>query len=79
MVQFLIMRVPSEGFQKGKNLKKYILNIVSLFLASDTAVYGELGRYPMFITRYIQIIKCWFKLLQTDIIISKVIQETVLH
>ena len=33
-----------------------------------TAVYGELGRYPLYISRYVRIIKYWFRLIQTDTI-----------
>ena len=32
-------------------------------------VYGELGRYPLYINRYVSIIKYWFKLLKTENII----------
>ena len=33
-----------------------------------TAVCGELGRYPLYISRYVRIIKYWFRLIQTDTI-----------
>lgn len=38
---------------------------------SNAAVYGELARYPLYIVRYVKIIKYWFRLLQTDNIILK--------
>ena len=31
-----------------------------------TAVYSELGRYPLYISRYLRILKYWFRLNQTD-------------
>ena len=33
------------------------------------AVYGELGRYPLYITRYIRIVKYWFKIMNSNNII----------
>jgi len=27
-----------------------------------TAVYGELGRYPLYSSRYVRILKYWFRL-----------------
>ena len=43
------------------------------------AVYGELGRFPMCISRYHKIIKYWFKVLQTDNIILKNVYLHSLH
>lgn len=41
----------------------------------NVAVYGELGRYPLYISRFVRIIKYWFKVLNSDnIIIKKVYQ-----
>ena len=37
----------------------------------DAAVYGELGRYLMFVPRYVRTIKYWCKLLNTETIILK--------
>jgi hypothetical protein len=42
-------------------------------------VYGELGRYPLFISRYIRIIKYWFKLLYTDNIILRSVYQLALN
>ena len=36
-----------------------------------TAVYVEFGRYPLYISRYLRILKYWFKLIQTDNIIMQ--------
>ncbi len=42
------------------------------------AVYGELGRYPLYINRYFRVIKYWFKLLTTSNCILKAIYELLL-
>ena len=38
-----------------------------------TAVYGELGRYPLYISRYLRILKYWLRLIQTDTIIMQTV------
>ena len=43
------------------------------------AVYGELGRFPMYVLRYHKIIKYWFKVLQTENIILKNVYLQSLH
>ena len=40
-----------------------------------TAVYGELGRYPLYISRYLRILKYWFRLIQTDNIIMQTVYK----
>ena len=40
-----------------------------------TAVYGELGRYPLYISRYLGILKYWFRLIQTDNIIMQTVYK----
>ena len=39
------------------------------------AVCGELGRYPLYISRYVRILKYWFRLIQTDNIIMQTIHK----
>ena len=46
---------------------KYILNVRRT--TSNAGIYGELDRYPLYITYYTKIIKYWFKLLKSDDII----------
>ena len=36
---------------------------------STAAVYGELGRYPLYISRFVRILKYWFKIRNTDNIV----------
>jgi len=38
-----------------------------------TAVYGELGRYPLYSSRYLRILEYWFRLIQTDNIIMQTV------
>ena len=37
----------------------------------NAAVYGELGRYPLYVNRYIRIIKYWLNVVNTDNILLK--------
>ena len=44
----------------------------------NACVYGELGRYPMYINRYMRIIKYWFNIRRSkNIIIKTVYNVTV--
>ena len=40
-----------------------------------TAVYSELGRYPLNSSRYLRILKYWFRLIQTDNIIMQTVYK----
>jgi len=53
---------------------KRILNV-----RSNTCTSGDLGRYPLFITRYVRIIKYWFKLLTTGNIILRTVYNQALN
>ena len=48
---------------------KRILNVRQS--TCNAVVYAELGRYPLFINRYVQILKYWFKLKSTENVILK--------
>ena len=69
------------GFTQSKEQERIHLKFCKRILklkanTSNAGVYGELGRYPLFITRYIQIIKYWSKIIHTDnIIIEKVYEQ----
>ena len=41
-------------------------------------VYGELGRYPLFINRYARIVKYWCKIVESDNIVIKHIYNSLL-
>ena len=48
---------------------------------SDAAVYGELGRVPLYINRYVQVIKYWFKVIISleNIIVKSVYDNSILN
>ena len=59
----------SVGYTSSKQIERIHLKYCKKSLGvktvtSNVGVYGELARYmyPLFINRYVQIIKCWFKL-----------------
>ena len=71
---------PIWGFTKSKELEqihlkycKWILGVKSR--TGNAAVYGELGRYPLYISRHVQIMKYWLKLLDTDNVILQTVYE----
>lgn len=45
----------------------------------NAAVYGELGRYPLYINRYTCIDKYWLRLCRNDNIIIKTIVYTAMN
>lgn len=65
------------GFSKSKEIERIHLKFCKTVLNVKTsscnmAVYGELGRYPLYVNRYVRIIKFWCKVITSDnIIISK--------
>ena len=59
------------GYTKSKQLErihlKFCKKILNVKLStSNVGVYGDLGRYPLYISRYVRMLKYWFKLLYTD-------------
>jgi len=68
------------GFKQSKELERIHLKFCKRILklktnTSNAGVYGELGRYPLFISRYLKIIKYWSKIIHTDNIIIKKVYE----
>ena len=68
------------GFSKSKEIErvhlKFCKRLLNVRLNTCTAgVYGELGRYPLYISRYVRIIKCWCKVVNSDNIIIKKLYE----
>ena len=66
------------GFSKSKDIERLHLKFCKSILGvkqstCNAAVYSELGRYPLFITRYVQIIKYWLKILNSNNIILKTV------
>ena len=72
------------GFTKSTQLERIHLKFCKATLgvrqsSSNVAVYGELGRYPLHINRYVRILKYWFKLKKSDnIVIQSVIEDAML-
>lgn len=64
------------GFTKSNEIEsihlKFCKKILNVKMStSDAAAYGELGRFPLYIPRYICIIKYLFKVIRTDNVILK--------
>ena len=59
-----------SGFSKWKEIERIHLKFCKKILmckmnTPTTAVYGELGRYPLYISRCLRILEYWFRLIQT--------------
>ena len=72
------------GFTKSKELERIHLKFLKYILCvksstSNMAVYGELGRYPLYISRYVRIIKYWTKVVQTENIIIKSLYDVMMQ
>ena len=71
------------GYTKSKEIERIHLKFCKQLLRVNSntcsaAVYGELGRYPLYIHRYIRIIKYWFKIKDSDNIILNVVYNEAL-
>ncbi|XP_045180152.2 uncharacterized protein LOC123539573 isoform X1 [Mercenaria mercenaria] len=63
------------GLSKSKQLETLHIKFCKTLLGvrqstCNVAVYGELGRYPLYINRYVRIVKYWLKLCQSNNIIT---------
>ena len=66
------------GYTTSKQIErinlKYCKKILGVKTAtSNVGVYGESARYPLFINRYVQILKYWFKLQETENCVLKTV------
>ena len=64
------------GNSKSKEIERIHMKFCKAILnvrtnTSNAGVYGELGRYPLYISRYVRILKYWFKLRNTDNVLLK--------
>ncbi len=71
------------GNTKSKEIERIHLKFCKTVLGvklstSNVGVYGELCRYPLYINRHIRMIKYWFKLVNTQNCILKVIYNSAL-
>jgi len=67
-----------SGFSKSKEIERIHLKFCKkiIMCKMNTAVYGESGHYPLYSSRYVRILKYWFRLIQTDnIIIIQTVYE----
>ena len=71
-----ILNCSSEicGFSKSKELERLHLKFCKRILkvtlsSSNSAIYGELERFPLYMSRYRKIIKYWCKIVQSENII----------
>lgn len=72
------------GFSKSKEIERIHLKFCKRILkvklsTSNAGIYGELGRYPLYITRYVRILRYWFKILNTNNIILSTVYRNMLH
>lgn len=72
------------GFGKSTVIEKVHLKFLKRLLhvkpsSSNMSVYGELGRFPMFIYRYIRIIKFWTKVLYSDNILVQTLYNSLVE
>jgi len=64
------------GKSKSKVIERLHLKLCKRLLkvrsnTCNAAVYGKLGRYPLYVNRYIRIIQYWLKVVNTDNILLK--------
>ena len=73
------------GFSKSKEIERIHLKFLKSILNVKTttfsaSVYGELGRYPLYIIcRHARIIRYWIKIINTEKCIVKTIYNTMLN
>ena len=67
---------PIWGFTKSCELERIHLQFCKTILGvkqstSNAAIYAELGRYPLYVFRFVHIIKYWVKIINTDSMLLK--------
>jgi hypothetical protein len=72
------------GNSKSKEIERIHLKFCKRLLkvqpnTCNACVYGELGRHPLYVNRYIRIMKYWLKIVNTDNIIIKTVYEQSLN
>jgi len=72
----LVTEVGIWGYTKSKEIERIHLKFLKRLLnvkqrTSTAVVYGEVGRFPRFINRYVRIIKYWCKICNSDNILIK--------
>ena len=69
------------GFTKSKELERIHLKFCKLILklrtrTSNAGIYGELGRYPLYLFRYVRIIRYWCKSIHPNNIVMSVVYKS---
>ena len=80
-----ILNYSSEiwGCTKSKEIERIHLKFCKRLLkvknnSCNATIYGELGRYPLYISRYVRIIKYWFKVVNSEnILIASVYKQAL--
>ena len=73
MISNLIIGGVDEA-EDGMDELTYCKRILKVKLSTSSAgVYGELGRYPLYIARFTRIIRYWFKLINTENCVLKTV------
>jgi len=72
------------GYSKATEIERIHLKFCKRILnvkpnTCNATVYGELGRYPLYVNRYIRMLNYWFKLVSTENIILKKVYEQSLN
>lgn len=72
------------GHSKSKELERVHLNFCKKLLGVKTttstlAIYGELGRYPLYINRHTRLIKYWAKVICSENVIVKTLYDVLLE
>ena len=72
------------GFSKSKELERIHLKFCKTILKAKTCTsnaggYGDMCRYPLYIGRYVRIIRYWCKLVNTNNVILSTIYNTTLE
>jgi hypothetical protein len=72
------------GFSKLREIERIHLQFCKSLLSvksltCNMGVYGELGRFPLYISRYTRIIKYWCKIVKRDTIIIQRLYGTIVR
>ena len=71
------------GYTKSKEIERVHLRFCKTLLnvklsTSNVGIYGELCRYPLYISRYVRIIKYWCKIVNTNNILLSTVYKIAL-
>jgi hypothetical protein len=71
------------GYTKSKEIERIHLKFCKRLLnvrknTCTASVYGELGRYPLYVNRFVRIIKYWLKVVDSDNIIIRTVYKQAL-